>query len=761
MLMNNLIDDNGYLVGITCDEGIEVPVKPTFNDETAQFINGKWEYKFNDLPQIKIVEDETLIFYNQLITILSNINKIRPIVGTKTIEHSDDISVLIPCYGKAKYVSQAVKSCINQTLQPKEVIIFLMDEESQKLKDELENISPLITCYNKERMNASKARNELVKICKTDWFIFLDADDYFLPDYIETLRNMDGAICSGVMHRINDITGEDVGFEISTLFEANNHPVKVLPQNLTCLIHKEVFNEYPLEEKFCLGGEDLDFFLNVFEDRKWKISFTQKSGFIYRYNAQNNLSKQESFAESLFEVIKRHKQFYLDELSSLRYLSSNMISIWFLKNMTRENCGVFYTCLSKEIKLSHCNTLSIHKIVDLINKSKYIEPKTKYSEDDFIFVNSKPSFLYEGKCFDVLFLDFNLGNSIKDINIGTSYIINKEVLQDVESKNLDGLNKLIYLLKNYSCFINPIKMNFNNSYEFNSDDLVKLLDVDFDEEINKDIEDVYNTIFADTFLSLTDVKKRKITFILNKKCNLRCKYCSNTEGNISDEEIFANFDRNLTKIEQMTNGKIYLQIMGGEPTIWSDWLTDKVIERISNYRDVFIFTNGTNRKSKFYSCNNVILITHITDWRNNDYEHYTRLDNELFTVVYEHNCLDEMERFIKTIPTIELDTISINPCFGNSDASCDEKDLEDLYNLSKKYQTNMSYTKLYEQRKNMGIVKFNELCNNSLGVWQLDCNTNKISPCCDCREIYDINEFKGIEKVKNCDGCINFGNIMQ
>ena len=105
--------------------------------------------------------------------------------GTYAKPKEKEITILIPCWGKAEYIEETVKSCVNQTMKAYQIIVLLMDEESQKLKDKLENLCDNVKCIIHERLLISAARNYLVSICPTEYFFLLDADDTISPNALE------------------------------------------------------------------------------------------------------------------------------------------------------------------------------------------------------------------------------------------------------------------------------------------------------------------------------------------------------------------------------------------------------------------------------------------------------------------------------------------------------------------------------------------------------------------------------------------------
>ena len=103
------------------------------------------------------------------------------------------VSVIIPLYNKAPYIKRALDSVLAQTVQDFEVIVV-----NDGSKDGGEKIvegygDSRIHLINQENQGVSAARNRGVDAAKAELVAFLDADDEWLPLYLETilqLRNL-------------------------------------------------------------------------------------------------------------------------------------------------------------------------------------------------------------------------------------------------------------------------------------------------------------------------------------------------------------------------------------------------------------------------------------------------------------------------------------------------------------------------------------------------------------------------------------------
>ena len=105
---------------------------------------------------------------------------------------STDISVVISLYNKEDTIKRAIESVFNQSVLPSELII-VDDGSSDKSAEIVKKIQEKKSCVKliqQRNKGVATARNAGVKHVKTSVVSFLDADDEWMPGYIENLLKL-------------------------------------------------------------------------------------------------------------------------------------------------------------------------------------------------------------------------------------------------------------------------------------------------------------------------------------------------------------------------------------------------------------------------------------------------------------------------------------------------------------------------------------------------------------------------------------------
>ena len=101
----------------------------------------------------------------------------------------DLITVIIPYFKKKNYIKEAVLSAINQSYQNLEIIIVYDDENQNDLEyiKKIKNYDKRIELIiNTKTLGAGMSRNKAIEKAKGNYISFLDADDIWKKNKVET-----------------------------------------------------------------------------------------------------------------------------------------------------------------------------------------------------------------------------------------------------------------------------------------------------------------------------------------------------------------------------------------------------------------------------------------------------------------------------------------------------------------------------------------------------------------------------------------------
>ena len=213
-----------------------------------------------------------------------------------------EVSVIIPLYNKRLHIERAIRSVQNQTIDDFEIIV-IDDGSTDDGVDIVKNIQDdRISLFCQENMGVSKARNNGVKKSKSNFITFLDADDEWTDNHLESLLRLRrkfpqaGAYTTTyIKKKKNKKIGKwnykyipPAPWEgiLSNYFKSEiggDHPMATGVVG----IPKKIYLEFGgFDEKATLG-EDLDLWARI--ALKYPIAFSWNIGTIYHIDADNRL----------------------------------------------------------------------------------------------------------------------------------------------------------------------------------------------------------------------------------------------------------------------------------------------------------------------------------------------------------------------------------------------------------------------------------------------------------------------------------------
>ncbi|WP_288373832.1 glycosyltransferase family 2 protein [uncultured Algoriphagus sp.] len=221
------------------------------------------------------------------------------------------VSIIIPVYNKALFVSSTLESALGQTYPNTEIILVddgSIDNSFEILKAYFEKYPDRIVLINQENLGVSAATNRGIVASKGDYIQFLDADDLISPDKIE---KQIGLLAGKSYDSI--ATCEWVNFE-TTIEQYNRVPYGVfqnfdsgLDLQLRFWNHQEMIaiSSYLTHRDLILKAGSWDETLTINQDGEFftrvllhgeQVFFEPDGKVYYRSPGEENVSQQKSYS---------------------------------------------------------------------------------------------------------------------------------------------------------------------------------------------------------------------------------------------------------------------------------------------------------------------------------------------------------------------------------------------------------------------------------------------------------------------------------
>lgn len=138
------------------------------------------------------------------------------------------VSVVIPVYNSAEYITEALDSVMAQTFLDYEIIV--VNDGSSDTKELETALAPYmrLICYIKqENKGPSAARNTAIRAARGEYVAFLDSDDRWLPTHLDTqVRLLQNDVELGLVYADGIVTVG--GAPVRTCFQINRQTRPVI-----------------------------------------------------------------------------------------------------------------------------------------------------------------------------------------------------------------------------------------------------------------------------------------------------------------------------------------------------------------------------------------------------------------------------------------------------------------------------------------------------------------------------------------------------
>ncbi|MFM2579418.1 glycosyltransferase family 2 protein [Vibrio fortis] len=264
------------------------------------------------------------------------------------------ISVVIPVYNRSHILRRTLDSVFNQTLKDFEVIVVDdCSQDSDALQELLREYPSVIYHRHDINRHGSAARNTGVNISSGEYVAFLDSDDTWVPEKLETCYSF--------------IKNQDVDFVYSQVEKKGNKEI-IVPlfghekeerysdyllfrngsiQTSTLFIAKSVFNSAMFDENLT-RFQDYDFLITLEKVGCRSLFIDKPLVYMYDDDQENRISNSPNIEPAIYWINKINRYisrksyytFYVTRVCDL--LSRNSHNFTALMRLADPRC--FYYC---------------------------------------------------------------------------------------------------------------------------------------------------------------------------------------------------------------------------------------------------------------------------------------------------------------------------------------------------------------------------------------------------------------------------------
>lgn len=222
-------------------------------------------------------------------------------------------SIVIPLYNKENYIENTLKSVLNQTFTDFEVVLINDGSTDRSCEIVASFTDSRVRLLHQTNQGASAARNLGIQNAKASNIAFLDADDYWYPNHLETLflLEKDYPDCAIYCNRYQTKIAKNKAITTDFSYSFPNDFRGVIPDYFeSCYVNRvatssSIFVRKPiLEENNCFNiaissGQDLELWTKIAINHK--VAISDKITAIYHFEAANSLSKTPITKKTLLD----------------------------------------------------------------------------------------------------------------------------------------------------------------------------------------------------------------------------------------------------------------------------------------------------------------------------------------------------------------------------------------------------------------------------------------------------------------------------
>lgn len=237
------------------------------------------------------------------------------------------VTVMMPAYNAERFVRQAIESVLSQTYPDWELIVVDDGSTDSTAAIVQAYTDPRIKYIHQKNAGEAAARNTVLKNMKGEYLAFLDADDLYLPNHLESLMNGllsnehldavygDGYYIDQDENRLQTLSSRRRGPFEGDIFEQAMRSSDVFGGTICMVLRHRCIMQLKLEfDTEIVIGPDWDFLTQFSEVAK--IGYVNALTCLYRIH-QSNISFRTHTQQRTFSLAKcREKAIKLHRFNS-------------------------------------------------------------------------------------------------------------------------------------------------------------------------------------------------------------------------------------------------------------------------------------------------------------------------------------------------------------------------------------------------------------------------------------------------------------
>lgn len=281
-------------------------------------------------------------------------------------------SIVIPLYNKEKSISRAVNSVLAQSYKDFELII-VNDGSSDNSLAVVENIKDRrIKIISKTNGGVSNARNVGIDAALCEWILFLDGDDYWKANHLETILELlqkypDADMYSTLISENSDKGLNYIANSLADSFEDyvddyfKHAPYGTIFHSSSVCIKKEALMNVGGFDTNLKHGEDLDMWFRIMINKKGVVKktstvvydlFAENRAMLSRCKYENHLlSKIDDYRSTEIKNLNEFIDYFILRNSVPYYFSEEKkhINPLLKKVKINKNIGLLWTYVYSDL----------------------------------------------------------------------------------------------------------------------------------------------------------------------------------------------------------------------------------------------------------------------------------------------------------------------------------------------------------------------------------------------------------------------------